>query len=70
MYDHAPQLTATGDKMQPTDSPTDETYRAQVLAQLAQQTKSLETIKTIAALFTVLFFLGMLCWAVVYIRGA
>jgi len=56
--------------MQPTDSPTDETYRAQVLAQLAQQTKSLETIKTIAALFTVLFFLGMLCWAVVYIRGA
>ena len=55
--------------MSSTDGQHTDAYREAVLQHLAEQTKSLETIKTIAVLFTVLFFLGMLAWAIVFIRS-
>ena len=52
-----------------TDEQRTDAYREAVLRHLAEQTKTLETIKTIAVLFTVLFFLGVLAWAIIFIRS-
>ena len=55
--------------MNTTDEQRTDDYRAAVLQHLSEQTKSLETIKTVAVLFTVLFCLGLLAWAIVFIRS-
>lgn len=51
------------------DVKTDEQFREHLASHLERQTQSLETIKTILVLFTVLLALGALCWAIVFIRG-
>ena len=56
--------------MDKTDEQRSDDYRAAVLQHLSEQTKSLDTLKTIAVLFTVLFVLGVIIGVLLAVNGS
>lgn len=58
------------DNTQFTEEERTEAYRREHMAQVIRQTKALESIRTIMVVFTVLFIVGVVFWAVVAVGSA